>query len=63
MNNSNRRLSARVALRAPATVVLPGGQTREVRMGLIVLVSGFVLVFLLQAIWRRPDTPVEASSR
>ncbi len=32
MNASNRRLSARVALRAPATVSLPGGQTREVRM-------------------------------
>ena len=30
--NSNRRLSARTALRSPATVVLPGGQTREVRM-------------------------------
>lgn len=35
-------------------------KTREVRMGLILLVSGLVLVFLLQAIWRRPDTPVEA---
>lgn len=32
VNHSNRRLSARVALRAPATVSLPGGQTREVRM-------------------------------
>lgn len=30
--DSNRRLSARTALRAPATVVLPGGQEREVRM-------------------------------
>jgi signal peptidase I len=38
-------------------------KTREVRMGLIVLVSGLVLVFLLQAIWRRPDTPVEAPAR
>ena len=32
MNHSNRRLSARIALRSPATVVLPGAQTREVRM-------------------------------
>lgn len=38
-------------------------KTREVRMGLIVLVSGLVLVFLLQAIWRRPDPPVEAPAR
>jgi hypothetical protein len=30
--NSNRRLSARTALRASATVVLPNGQEREVRM-------------------------------
>ena len=30
--NSNRRLSSRAALRSPATVVLPGGQEREVRM-------------------------------
>ena len=29
---SNRRLSARTALRSAATVVLPGGQAREVRM-------------------------------
>jgi hypothetical protein len=30
--DSNRRLSARTALRAPASVALPGGQTREVRL-------------------------------
>jgi hypothetical protein len=30
--NSNRRLSARTALRSPATVVLAGGVSREVRM-------------------------------
>ena len=28
----NRRLSARTALRSAATVLLPGGQTRDVRM-------------------------------
>ncbi len=38
-------------------------KTREVRLGLILLVSGLVLTFLLQAIWRRPDTPVEAPAR
>ena len=32
-------------------------------MGLIVLLSGLVLAFLLQAIWRRPDTPAEAPVR
>ncbi len=30
--NSNRRVTARTALRSPATVVLPGGVTRAVRM-------------------------------
>ena len=38
-------------------------KTREVRLGLILLVSGLVLAFLLQAIWRQPDTPVEAPAR
>ena len=38
-------------------------KTREVRLGLILLVSGLVLTFLLQAIWRQPDTPVEAPAR
>jgi signal peptidase len=38
-------------------------KTREVRLGLILLASGLVLFFLLQAIWRRPDTPVEAPAR
>lgn len=38
-------------------------KTREVRMGLILLVAGLVLAFLLQAIWRRPDTPVEVPAR
>jgi hypothetical protein len=30
--DANRRLSARTALRSPATVMLPGGQARDVRM-------------------------------
>ena len=41
------------------------GTRRRARcdMGLILLVSGLVLAFLLQAIWRRPDTPAEAPAR
>jgi signal peptidase len=38
-------------------------KTREVRFGLILLVSGLVLTFLLQAIWRRHGAPAEASAR
>jgi signal peptidase I len=38
-------------------------KTREVRMGLILLLSGLVLAFLLQAIWRKPDAPAEAPAR
>ena len=38
-------------------------KTREVRTGLILLLSGLVLAFLLQAIWRKPDTPAEAPAR
>lgn len=34
-------------------------KTREVRTGLIFLVAGLVLVWLLSAIWRRPDEQVE----
>jgi signal peptidase I len=38
-------------------------KTREVRMGLILLVSGLMLTFLLQTIWRRPDAPAGAPAR